>query len=123
MATILLIEDEANIRTFVSVNLEVRGYTTLQAEDGTQGLAHLHNGAPDLLILDMMLPDMTGLDILKVMQTDERLRQIPVILMTASANVGSMDNGEKAFPNLVAHLVKPASVRTLIDTVKAVVGA
>lgn len=116
MATVLIIEDEMNIRLFVSANLEARGYTVLEAETGEEGL-RLLRGNPDALILDMLLPDMTGLDVLDRMAKDEALKGIPVILMTASISVEEATN----YPNLVQHVTKPASVNVLLDALRSVI--
>src|SRR4051812_24507417 len=116
MATVLMIEDEMNIRLFVSANLDARGYTVFEAETGEEGLSLLRDKAPDAVILDMLLPDMTGWDVLDRMAEDESLKSIPVILMTASINVGEAANS----PNLAQHVVKPASVSVLLDALRSV---
>ena len=118
MSTVLVIEDEMNIRLFVAANLEARDYTVLEAETGMEGLAMLRAAAPDVLILDMALPDMTGVDVLNAMAQDDALRAIPTIVMTASASLGVV----RPFPNVVVRLRKPASVTTLMDAVKRAVG-
>jgi CheY-like chemotaxis protein len=116
MATVLIIEDEMNIRLFVSANLEARGYGVLEAETGGDGLQLLRKTPPDAVILDMLLPDMTGWDVLDAMMKEEKLKDIPVILMTASINLGEASN----YPNLVQHVVKPASVNVLLDALRSV---
>jgi CheY-like chemotaxis protein len=116
MATVLIIEDEMNIRLFVSANLEARGYSVLEAETGQDGLRLLREQSPDAVILDMLLPDMTGWDVLDRMVADQQLKHIPVILMTASVNVGESTN----YPNLVQHVMKPASVNVLLDALRKV---
>lgn len=116
MAVVLIIEDEANIRMFISANLEVRGYTVLEAGTGTAGLELLRDRVPDALILDMLLPDMEGRDVLEAMARDEALKAIPVVLMTASVNATTPQKRE--YPNLVERLTKPTSVATLIDAVQ-----
>jgi CheY-like chemotaxis protein len=116
MATVLIIEDEMNIRLFVSANLEARGYTVLEADTGEDGLRLLRDQSPDAVILDMLLPDMTGWDVLDRMVADEQLKHIPVILMTASVHVGESTN----YPNLVQHVMKPASVNVLLDALRKV---
>lgn len=116
MPKIVIIEDEANIRLFISINLKARKYTVFEAGTGEQGLQLLRETSPDALILDMMLPDMTGWHVLDAMSTDEQLKAIPVILMTASVNIGETAN----YPNLVQHLVKPTSVDMLLEAVHSV---
>lgn len=82
---------------------------------GVEGLRLLRTAAPDLLILDMRLPDMSGVDVLETMTDDDTIRHIPVILMTASVNLAEL----KDYPNLVQRLVKPVSVSVLLQTVQA----
>jgi len=119
MPKIVIIEDEANIRLFISINLKARKFTVFESETGAQGLQLLRETSPDALILDMMLPDMTGWNVLDAMSRDEQLKTIPVILMTASVNIGETTN----YPNLVRHLVKPASVDMLLEAVQGVVSS
>ena len=116
MPKILIIEDEANIRLFIRVNLMRRGYTVSEAGTGTQGLQLLRETVHDAVILDMHLPDMTGANILNVMSQEERLKTIPVILMTASVSIGETAN----YPNMVRHVMKPASVDMLLEALQSV---
>jgi len=116
MATVLVIEDEMNIRLFVSANLEARGYTVLEADTGEDGLRLLRDHSPNAVILDMLLPDMTGWDVLDRMAAEDTLKAIPVILMTASLNVEESTH----YPNLVQHVMKPASVNVLLDALRSV---
>ncbi len=115
--SILIIEDELNIRRFVSINLKARGYIVNEAGTGADGLQHLRDARPQVLILDMMLPDMTGWQILEVMAHEDDLKTIPVILMTASVQLGD----HIKYPNVVKHVIKPASVNTLLEAVQNVV--
>lgn len=119
MAVVIIIEDEANIRMFISANLEARGYTVLEADSGTTGLQLMREKSPKALILDMLLPDMEGWDVLHIMSEDESLKVIPVILMTASVNSTHPQN--RTYPNLVERLTKPSSVETLVEAVQRIV--
>jgi CheY-like chemotaxis protein len=117
---VLIIEDELNIRLFISANLEVRGYTVFEAGTGSDGLALMRSRRPRIVILDMLLPDMTGWDVLAAMSADEMLARIPVILMTAS--VSASDLRENEFANLVERITKPTTVDMLLDAVKHYTG-
>ena len=116
MANVVVIEDELNIRLFVTINLKARGHEVGEAGTGTDGLRLLREKSPQVLILDMLLPDMTGWQVLEAMSQEEALKTIPVILMTASVNVGD----SLKYPNVVQHLMKPASVSMLIEAVQKV---
>lgn len=118
LRTLLIIEDETNIRKFVFANLQARGYQVIEAENGQQGLHHLRTAHPDALILDIRLPDMTGWDILKAMSVDPNLRDIPVILMTASVSVETDQSA--IFPNVSTRLTKPISAKQLVEAVRFV---
>ncbi len=113
--SILVIEDEANIRLFVTANLRARGYTVYEAGTGTQGLEIIRTLNPNLVILDMFLPDISGRDILQTMSEDASLRTIPVLLMTAALP----GKNEEVFSNVVQRVVKPASLTTLLSAVQA----
>ncbi|MDX2137589.1 MAG: response regulator [Chloroflexota bacterium] len=114
MAAILIIEDEINIRLFVMANLEARGYSVFEAGTGEEGLHLLRSVQPDVLIMDMVLPDMTGEDILSHMAQDGQISKIPTIVMSGSPT----PDGESQFANVVQRVVKPASITTLIDAVQ-----
>lgn len=114
MSKVVVIEDELNIRRFVTINLKARGHTVEEAGTGADGLRLLHNIMPEVLILDMMLPDMTGWQVLESMSQDETLKSIPVILMTASVNIGD----SLKYANVVQHVMKPASVNVLLDALQ-----
>ena len=114
MAKVLVIEDELNIRRFVSINLKARGHTVEEAGMGADGLKLLREASPEVVILDMMLPDMTGWQVLEAMSQEDALKTIPVILMTASVNVGD----SLKYANVVQHVMKPASVTVLLDALQ-----
>jgi CheY-like chemotaxis protein len=116
MPTVLVVEDEANIRQFVAVNLKVRGYDIIEAASAEDGLLQLRNSIPDALILDVKLPGMSGWDMLKQVATDSDLPAIPVIILTASALITHPD--EQVYVNITAKLIKPISTTDLILAVK-----
>ena len=92
MARILVVEDEANIRKFVTVNLAQRGHVVGEAQDAGGALAQLKAAAPDLLVLDIKLPDLTGWELLRKISQDPSLAaKFPVLVMTASPVDGQLD--------------------------------
>jgi DNA-binding response OmpR family regulator len=113
---LLIIEDETHIRMFVSANLRMRGFTVVEADNGTDGIKMLRELSPAGLILDILLPDMTGWDVLHTMSKDEHLSKIPVIVMTASVDMSK--NRIEDFSNVVTRLTKPASLDQLLAAVK-----
>ncbi len=83
MAHILIIEDEAHIARLLEVRLAQVGHTTSWVQDGRQAFTTTKELAPDLILLDVMLPEMSGLDIAKKLKHDSTTRRIPVIMLTA----------------------------------------
>ena len=82
-ATILCIDDEPRALEFYRDLLEPRGYRTLTVTDGLQGLAVAQQDPPDVILLDVMLPGLSGFDICRKFRADDALRNIPIILITA----------------------------------------
>jgi CheY-like chemotaxis protein len=117
MAKVLIVEDRASIRKFAAVNLASRGYEVDEAENGLKGLEQLKKAAPDVVLLDIKMPVMSGIEVLESMTQDEQMQGIPVVVMTAS--FGGLE--EDAFPNIARVLLKPLSVEQLVSVVKGVI--
>ena len=82
---ILVVDDEADVIDMLVMNLRTAGFQVMTAEDGASALAKARNESPSLIILDLMLPKMPGLEICKVLKGDVATRHIPVIMLTAKA--------------------------------------
>ena len=120
MPKILVIEDELNIQKLAKSNLAASGYQVLVAADGEEGLRLAQREHPNLILLDLRLPGMSGWDVLMVLKTNRKLQKIPVIIMTATVPQG----GEYKFPSMrtAGFLVKPFHVDELLRQVKQVLG-
>ena len=118
MTSILIIEDEANIRKLISVNLVARGYNVIEAEDGQEGLARLRDASPSMLLLDLKLPGMSGWDILQIMTEDPAYHPIPVIIITASLGNINPDYVLYKNKNLRKILKKPINIQELTNEVR-----
>ena len=94
MLKILLVEDNEMNRDMLSRRLERRGYSLLMAINGEQGLATAHSQAPDLILMDIGLPDMDGWEVTRILKSFEETRHIPIIALTAHALV---TDRQKAF--------------------------
>ncbi len=117
MATVLVVEDEPNVRKLVAVNLISRGYTVLEATNVPQALDHLHTIMPDLMVLDIKLPEMTGWDLLNQLAADPTLTvNFPVLVMTASIMEAQVDRDR--YPNIVDVLIKPFSATRLMAAIE-----
>ncbi len=84
-ATILVIDDEPQIRKFLRISLTAQGYKVLEGTNGTEGLAQAALGKPDLLVLDLGLPDMDGMDVLQELRG---WSQVPVLVLSVRAGEG-----------------------------------
>jgi CheY-like chemotaxis protein len=117
MPIILIVEDEANVRKLVTINLVIRGYEVAETANGEQALASLHEHSPALMVLDIKLPDISGWDILRRINTDPTLEpDFPVLVMTASLVDSSIQL--EHFPSVVGILVKPFRTDRLISAVR-----
>jgi phosphate regulon transcriptional regulator PhoB len=114
---ILVVEDEADIRKLVRYNLEQEGFVPLEAADGEQALALLRKQRPHLVILDLMLPGMNGLEVCRVLRADERLAKLPVLMLTARATEVDKVLGLEIGAD--DYVTKPFSPRELVARVKA----
>ena len=84
--TILVIDDEPDLLELVRVNLEQAGYRTQTAESGRAALDSLRRSRPDLVVLDLMLPDVSGTDLCRQLRGDPAFRDLPIIMLTAKAD-------------------------------------
>ncbi len=117
MTTVLVIEDEPNVRKLVTVNLISRGYTVLEAANVPQALDHLNAATPDLMILDIKLPEITGWDLLTQISADPNMTgKFPVLVMTASIMEAQVDRHR--YPNVVDVLIKPFSATRLMAAIE-----
>lgn len=114
--TILYIEDNLHNRRIVRKILQSRGYTIIEAEDGISGLAMVNEIKPPLVLLDIGLPGMDGLEVVGRIKADEQLRSIPVIALTASAMRGDRERFLQA--GCDDYLSKPVRAMELINMVE-----
>ena len=115
--TVLIVEDnELNMKLFRDL-LEAQGYETLQTREGLQALSLARQHRPDLILMDIQLPEISGLEVTKWLKEDEELSRIPVIAVTAFAMKG--DEERILEGGCEAYLSKPISVMSFIDTVKS----
>lgn len=117
-ATILVIEDEPAIQELISCNLELAGHRALRAQSAEQGLAMVHAKLPDLIVLDWMLPGMSGIELTRRLRADDRTNTVPVIMLTAKAEESDKLAGLEIGAD--DYLTKPFSPRELNARVKAV---
>ena len=116
MKTILIVEDnDLNMKLFNDL-LEAHGYATLKARNGMDALKMARQHHPDLIIMDIQLPEVSGLDVTKWLKEDEKLRSIPVIAVTAFAMKG--DEEKIRDGGCQDYIAKPISVTKFLETVQ-----
>lgn len=114
--TVLIVEDnELNMKLFHDL-LDASGYVTLQTRDGMEALELARTHHPDLILMDIQLPEISGLEITRRLKEDGELRNIPVIAVTAFAMKG--DEEKILNGGCEAYIAKPISVMHFLDTVK-----
>ena len=115
---ILIVEDnELNMKLFHDL-LEVHGYETYQTKDGREALDLAREHMPDLILMDIQLPEVSGLEVTKWIKEDDTLRSIPVIAVTAFAMKG--DEEKIRSSGCEAYIAKPISVATFLETIEKV---
>jgi CheY-like chemotaxis protein len=82
---ILLVEDDRFLRRACELGLKKRGFTVLTANDGEEGLQQARSGSPDLILLDMLMPKLNGMETLDALKKDEQTRGIPVVILSNSS--------------------------------------
>jgi two-component system phosphate regulon response regulator PhoB len=116
-AQILIVEDEPAIRELLALNLRHAGFEPLQAADAASARRQIDAALPDLVLLDWMLPDQSGVDLARALRADSRTREMPIIMLTArsaeSDKLGGFDAGADDY------VTKPFSPRELVARVRA----
>lgn len=118
--TVLIVEDnELNMRLFNDL-LEAFGYRTVKTRDGLQAVPLARQHKPDLIVMDIQLPEISGLEITEKLKSDPELKGIPVLAVTAFAMRG--DEQRIRDRGCEAYLSKPISVTTFLETVRRFIG-
>ena len=118
MAKVLIIEDEPDLQKVLAFNLKQHGHEVLPALSGEAGLSLAQSRGPDLVLLDRMLPDVSGTEVLKNLKRDERTRNIPVVFLTARGEEVDRVVGFELGAD--DYVVKPFSVRELLLRIDAI---
>ncbi|OPX87567.1 MAG: Alkaline phosphatase synthesis transcriptional regulatory protein PhoP [Pelotomaculum sp. PtaB.Bin104] len=117
MPRILVVEDEKSILELVRYNLEREGFSVITALDGVQGLALARSQTPDLIVLDVMLPGMNGLDVCRELRHSEQTENLPIVMLSARAD--ELDRVLGLEMGADDYVTKPFSTRDLISRIKA----
>ena len=118
--TVLIVEDnELNMKLFNDL-LDAHGYATLQTRNGKDALALARAHHPDLILMDIQLPEVSGLDVIRWLKTDQGVRDIPIIAVTAFAMKGDEERIRNG--GCEAYISKPISVMSFMDTIRHFIG-
>jgi len=127
--TVLIVEDELDMRIFLSTLLETSGYQPIITRDGHEGLLKAKDVFPDLIILDVMMPGEGGVQMYRQLKTDENLRNIPVIMLSAVtrktfAHYLNVVNArlKDTIPDPDAYIEKPPEAEDLLKMTTALIG-
>ena len=117
---VLIVEDnELNMKLFHDL-LDAQGYETFQTGEGLSALTLARKHRPDLILMDIQLPEISGLDVTKTLKADPELYRIPVIAVTAFAMKGDEERIREG--GCEAYISKPISVTKFIETIKSFLG-
>ncbi len=115
---ILIVEDEKPIRDMIAFGLKRAGYEVREAEDGRAARVQVADQAPDLVLADWMLPDMSGLELTRLLKKDPATKDLPIIMLTARAEEEDKIRGLEGGAD--DYITKPFSPRELLARIKAV---
>jgi DNA-binding response OmpR family regulator len=121
MARVLIIEDEPSLLKFLSQNLALRGWDVVAVADGQEGLRQARETRPDLILLDLMLPVVSGWEVLETLRQEGVLRSVPVIVVTAAAR--AEEERRARWLGATDYLLKPFGVPELLRRISAIVPA
>lgn len=117
MAKVLVVDDEPNIVLSLEFLMEQAGFEVVTAEDGEQALARINDAHPDLLLLDISLPGISGFDVLEQLRGNAATAQLPIIMLTAHGRDVEREKGMALGAD--DYITKPFSTQSLVEKVKA----
>jgi DNA-binding response OmpR family regulator len=116
--TILLVDDEEDILDFLELILEEQGYKVVKANSGREALAAAQMHRPELILLDIMMPEMDGWEVLKLLKADEEVSDIPVAMLTARAEMKDKIQGLQE--GAVDYICKPFATKELLEKLQII---
>jgi CheY-like chemotaxis protein len=116
--TVIVVEDEPEAAEMFAEMMRVSGFRVLQTYSSTPAIAMIANEKPDVVLLDVMMPDVSGLEVLRFMRRDPQLKDIPVIVVSAKSMLTDIQSGLEAGASL--YLTKPVGFQDLKNAVEKV---
>jgi DNA-binding response OmpR family regulator len=114
---ILVSEDNPDIRKILVMRLEINGYDVIQAQDGEEALDRIKKDSPDLVILDLMMPKISGFEVCRMIKFDEKYKDIPIIVLSA---LDQQADREQAIENGAdAYFIKPFDLDLLLNKIQS----
>jgi CheY-like chemotaxis protein len=117
--TVLVVDDDPVILRLLQVNFEMEGHSVLTASDGAEGLQRVRECRPDVVVADIMMPNVDGLQMLEQIRADAATRDLPVVLLSAKAQSYEIDRGLEAGAD--DYVTKPFDPLDLVERVQAAV--
>lgn len=117
MARVLVVDDEPNIVLSIEFLMEQAGFEVVTADDGEQALAKVNDSRPDLLLLDISLPGISGFDVLERLRSEEATVHLPIIMLTAHGRDVEREKGLALGAD--DYITKPFSTQALVEKVQA----
>ena len=118
--SILLVDDDPNLRDMLRAMLEIGGFDVIEAEDGLDALEKLEEITPDILVLDVMMPNLDGVSLCKQLRSDAEFVSLPIIMLSGKAHQEAIQEGLQAGAN--RYLVKPTGLDELTRNINEVLG-
>jgi two-component system phosphate regulon response regulator PhoB len=118
VTSVLVVDDERDLLSLLDFNLRAAGFETILATTGQEALSHLRRRVPDLVLLDVMLPDLSGIEVCRTIKGDPRTRSVPVVMLTARGEEVDRVVGFELGAD--DYVTKPFSVRELVLRLKAI---
>ena len=116
-ASVLIVDDDPVVRRMLQLSFESEGFDVLTAGDGFEGLEAMRSGKPNVVVLDIMMPKLDGMKVMRELNDDDDLRGTPVILLSAKATSLDIELGLKA--GAADYVTKPCDPIDLVDRVRS----
>ena len=118
-ACALVVDDDKLLLRLVQLNLDKMGIEVLMAEDGQEAIRQATEERPDVILLDIMMPQMDGYEVMRRLKSEKKTRDIPIVMLTAKSNPGDRQRSQEM--GAVAYITKPFRLEELRGTVRTIV--